>query len=127
MPQLPVCPAEVGGPVVHQAAPAIKEITARIRCLGGVAYCMGERGLDHFARCVCPLRRLIPKARPEPMRHGGDAEFFDPTADFGCAAFSNERSIPNLNSLAESCAISSLATCICFPSTSKQGRCWARR
>ena len=27
---------EIGGPVVHQAAPALEEITARIRCLVGL-------------------------------------------------------------------------------------------
>ena len=36
MPHLPVYSTEVGGPVVHQAAPTLEEITARIRCLGGV-------------------------------------------------------------------------------------------
>ena len=46
MPHLPVYSTEVGGPVVHQTAPTLEEITARIRCLGGVAYRMGERGFD---------------------------------------------------------------------------------
>ena len=36
---------------------------------------MGECGLDHFAGCVRPFRGPVPEARPEPMRHGGDAEF----------------------------------------------------
>ena len=46
MPHLPVCPTEVGGPVVHQAAPALEEITARVGRLGGVLYRMGECGFD---------------------------------------------------------------------------------
>ena len=68
-------PHEVGGPLVHQAAPTLEEITAGVGRLGGVLYRMGECGLDHFAGCVRPFRGPVPEARPEPMRHGGDAEF----------------------------------------------------
>ena len=64
-------------PVIHQLAAALEEITACVGGFCGVARRMGERLLDHFARCVCPLRRPIAEARSEPMRHGGDAEFFD--------------------------------------------------
>ena len=46
---MPAFPHEVGGPVVHQAAPALEEITARVGRLRGVLYRMGERGLDHLA------------------------------------------------------------------------------
>ena len=74
------CPTEIGRPVVNQAAPALEKITARVSRLCGVAYRMGERGLDHLAGCACPFRGPIPEARPEPMRHGGDAEFFDQLA-----------------------------------------------
>ena len=74
------CPIEIGGPVVHQAAPTLEEITARISCLCRVAYRMGERGLDHLTRRIRLLSRPVPEARPEPMRHGGDAEFFDQSA-----------------------------------------------
>ena len=42
MPHLPVCSTEVLRPVVHQAAPRLEEITARVGRLGGVLYCMGE-------------------------------------------------------------------------------------
>ena len=41
----------------------------------GFLYRMGECSLDHFAGCVRPFRGPVPEARPEPMRHGGDAEF----------------------------------------------------
>ena len=41
MPHLPVCSTEVGGPVVHQTAPTLKEITARVGRLGGVLYLCG--------------------------------------------------------------------------------------
>ena len=37
----------------------------------------GERRFDHLTRCIRLLRRPVPKARPEPMRHGGEAEFLD--------------------------------------------------
>ena len=74
---LPVCRTNVGGSVVHQAAPTLEEITARVGRRGGVLYRMGERGLDHFAGCACPFRGPVPEARPEPMRHGSDAEFLD--------------------------------------------------
>ncbi len=40
-------------------------------------YRMGECGLNHFAGCVRPFRGPVPEARPEPMRHGGEAEFLD--------------------------------------------------
>ena len=63
-------PFEVGRPIVHQAAPTLEEITARISCLGGVLDRRGERGLDHFAGCTRPFRGPVPEARPEPMRHG---------------------------------------------------------
>ena len=59
---------EIGRPLVHQAAATFKEITAGVGRLGGVLYRMGERGLDHFAGCVCPFRGPVPEARPEPMR-----------------------------------------------------------
>ena len=65
------------GPVVHQAAPTLEEIAAGVGRLGGILYRMGERGLDHLAGCVRPFRGPVPEARPEPMRHGGDAEFLD--------------------------------------------------
>ena len=74
---VPAFPTEVGGPVAHQAASTLEEITARIGRLCRVAHRMGERRFDHFAGCVCLFRRPVPEARPEPMRHGGDAEFFD--------------------------------------------------
>ena len=48
-------------PIVHQAASALEEITPRIGRLRWVAHRMGERGLDHFAGCVCTLRRAIPE------------------------------------------------------------------
>ena len=70
----PAARAEIGGPVVHQAPPPLEEITAGVGRLGGVVYRMGECGLDHFAGCVRPFRGPVPEARPEPMRHGGDAE-----------------------------------------------------
>ena len=54
----------------------LEEVAARIGRFGRVAHRMGERGLNHFAGCVCPLRRPVPEARSEPMRRGGDAEFF---------------------------------------------------
>ena len=38
---------------------------------------MGERGVDHLTRRIRLLRGPVPEARPEPMQHGGDAEFFD--------------------------------------------------
>ena len=72
---LPALPIKVGGPVVHETAPTLEEITARVGRLGGVLYRMGECGLDHFAGCARPFRGPVPEARPEPMRHGGDAEF----------------------------------------------------
>ena len=53
------------------------EITAGVGRLCGVLYRMGECGLDHFAGCVRPFRGPVPEARPEPMRHGGEAEFLD--------------------------------------------------
>ena len=74
------CPrrlCEVRRPVVHQAAPTLEEITAGVGRLGGVLYRMGEGGLDHFAGGIRPFRGPVPEARPEPMRHGGDAEFLD--------------------------------------------------
>ena len=37
---------------------------------------MGESGFDHLTRRIRLLRRPVPEARPEPMRHGGHAEFF---------------------------------------------------
>ena len=40
----------------------------------------GERGLDHVAGCARSFRGPVPEARPEPMRHGSDAEFFDQLA-----------------------------------------------
>ena len=71
------CPPEVGAHSSIRRRRRSKRSLARIGRLCRVAHRMGERGLDHFAWCVCPLSRPIPKARPEPMRHGGDAEFFD--------------------------------------------------
>ena len=44
-------------PVVHQAAPTLEEITARVGRLGGVLYRMGERGLDHLAGYARPTVR----------------------------------------------------------------------
>ena len=70
---VPAFPTEVGSPVVHQASPALEEITARIGRLGGVAYRMGERRFDHLTRRIRLLRGPIPEARPEPMRHCGEA------------------------------------------------------
>ena len=64
-------------PLVHQAAPTLEEITARIGRRCRVLYRVGERGLGHLAVYACPFRGLIPEARLEPMRHGGDAEFLD--------------------------------------------------
>ena len=52
-----------------------REITARVGCLGGVLSRMGERGFDYLTRRIRVLRRPVQEARPEPMRHGGDAEF----------------------------------------------------
>ena len=72
-----MCSTEIGGPLVHQAAPALEEITAGVGRLCRVADRMGERRFDHLTRRVRLLRRPVPKARPEPMRHSGDAEFFD--------------------------------------------------
>ena len=63
-------PVEISGPVVHQAAPALEEITACVGRLCGVLYRMGERGFDHLAGCARPFRSPVPEARPEPMRHG---------------------------------------------------------
>ena len=71
------CPPEIGGPVVHQAAPTLEEITAGVGRLCRVAHRMGERGFDHLTRRIRLLRRPVPEARPEAMRHGGDAEFLD--------------------------------------------------
>ena len=62
MPHLPVCPTEVGCPVVHQAAPPLEEITAGVGRLGGVLYRMGERGLDHLTRRIRLLRCPVPEA-----------------------------------------------------------------
>ena len=45
--------------------------------LGGVLYRVGERSVDHVAGCPRPFRDPVPEARPEPMRHSGDAEFLD--------------------------------------------------
>ena len=73
----PVLPIQVGRTVVHQAAPTLEEITACVGRLGGILYRVGERGLDHFAGCVRQFRGPVPEARPEPMWHGGDAEFLD--------------------------------------------------
>ena len=66
-----------GGPGSATTLVYPTEITARVGRLGGVLYRMGECGLDHFAGCVRPFRGPVPEARPEPMRHGGDAEFLD--------------------------------------------------
>ena len=71
-----MCSTEVGRPLVHQAAPTLEEITARVGRFGGVLSRMGERGFDHLTRRIRLLRRPVPEARLEPMRHGGDAEFF---------------------------------------------------
>ena len=68
-------PVEICGPIVHQPPPTLKEVTAGVGRLGGALYRMSECGLDHFAGCVRPFRGPVPEARPEPMRHGGDAEF----------------------------------------------------
>ena len=46
-----------------------------LRLVGRCERLDGECGLDHFAGCVRPFRGPVPEARPEPMRHGGDAEF----------------------------------------------------
>ena len=73
----PAFPTKVGRPVVYQMPPTLEEVTAGVGRLGGVVYRMGERGLDHFAGCVRPFRGPVPEARPEPMRHGGEAEFLD--------------------------------------------------
>ena len=75
-----VCSTEIGCPLVHQAAPTLEEITAGVGRLCRVAHRMGERGFDHLAGCIRLLRGPVPEARPEPMRHGGDAEFFDQLA-----------------------------------------------
>ena len=105
-------PGQVCRPVVHQASPALEEIAARIGRLYRVAYRMGERGLDHFTGCVCLFCGPIPEARPEPMRHGGDAEFFDQFRQRNVrerlAAWTvrNTRSVPSLR-LRASCRISS--------------------
>ena len=69
------CLTEISRPVVHQAAPTLEKIAARVGRLGGVLYRMGECGLDHLTRRIRLLRGPVPEARPEPMRHGGDAEF----------------------------------------------------
>ena len=42
---------------------------------------MGERGLNYLAGCARPFRRPVSEARPEPMRHGADAEFPDQPAE----------------------------------------------
>ena len=63
MPQLPVCPAEVGCPAVHQAAPTLEEITAGVGRLGGVLYRIGECGLDRFSGYARPFRGPVPEAR----------------------------------------------------------------
>ena len=72
-------PLPLGGVhiVVHQAPPTLEEIAARIGRLRGVLYRMGERSLDHLAGCARPFLGPVPEARPEPMRHGGEAEFLD--------------------------------------------------
>ena len=44
VPCLPAWPAAVGRPLVHQAAPTLEGITARVGRLDGVLYRMGERG-----------------------------------------------------------------------------------
>ena len=74
---VPALPTEIGRPVVHQAAPTFEEITAGVGRLCRVAHRMGERGFDHLTRRIRLLRGPVPEARPEPMRHGGDAEFVD--------------------------------------------------
>ena len=71
--QVTLC--DVVRPLVHQPPPTLEEITAGVGRLGGVLYRMGECGLDHFAGCARPFHGPVPEARPEPMRHGGDAEF----------------------------------------------------
>ncbi len=93
------------------------KITARICCVCRVAHRMSERRFDHFAGCVRPLRRPIPKARPEPMRHGGDAEFFDqfrqrhggewlpaPTAEHEAGAIAQSRCVVQDRERAPRCA-----------------------
>ena len=60
-----VCPPEVARPVVHQAAPTLEEITARVGRLGGVLYRVGERGLDYLAGHARPFRG------PRPVGHAG--------------------------------------------------------
>ena len=70
----PALASEGHRPVVHQVASALEQIRPCVGRLGGGLYRMGERGLDHFAGCGRPFRGPVPEARPEPMRHGGDAE-----------------------------------------------------
>ena len=58
---------EVGGPVVHQAAPTLEEITARVGRLGGVLR-MG-RGLDHLRGLY---RSSVPRPSGKRGLDGGD-------------------------------------------------------
>ena len=60
------------------AAPHCSAVaTARCPPSRSGAHRMGELGLDRLTRRIRLLCRPVPEARPEPMRHGGDAEFLD--------------------------------------------------
>ena len=62
------------GPVVHQAAPALEQIRARVGGLDLVLDDMRKGGFHDFAGVVGLLGRPVPKGRPEPMRHGADLQ-----------------------------------------------------
>ena len=64
---------QIPHPVVHQPTAALEQVGARVGRLGLVAHHVRQRRLDHLPRVVRPLRRPIPEAGPEAVRHGRDA------------------------------------------------------
>ena len=63
-----MCSNEIGGPLVHQAAPTLEQVRPRVGRFDLVLHRVRERRLDDLAWVIRFLRRPVSKGGPEAGR-----------------------------------------------------------
>ena len=64
---VPAFPTEIGRPVVHQVAPALEQVRARVGRLDLVLDDMRQRRLNDLAWMIGLFGRPVAEGRPEPV------------------------------------------------------------
>ena len=100
---------QILGPLLHQDAAALEEVRAGVGRLHLVADRVRQRGLHDRVGRVGALRRPVPEARTEPVRHGSDPKRLQQAAEVHARQMSPVAD-GNTHSERRACALASART-----------------